>query len=154
MRLVVKTLAWWVVLAVGWTATLPVLAGQEVLAGIVGALVAAIVAAAAGRLVGGDWRPDHRWLLWTARLVPAVLADTVRLLLRAVPRLLRDRRWDGELRRARHVVGEPAPRASARRALGTLAMSAAPGSLVVDWPSARRLWSTRWSGMGAAWRAR
>jgi multisubunit Na+/H+ antiporter MnhE subunit len=133
MRRTAEVAAWWVVLTFVWVASLSAATAPDVLAGAVCGLLCAVLAVAARRAIGQAWRPVPRWAAWLGPLLLAVPADTARLLIRVLPRLVRDRRSAGSLRRIRPPAGEEAA-AGFRRAWGTLALSATPGSFVVDWP--------------------
>ncbi|WP_067177628.1 hypothetical protein [Microtetraspora niveoalba] len=134
MRPMGKAVAWWAALMAVWWATLSAPATAELVTGAACALACVAVAMAVPRLLGQSWRPAPRWAAWLGPLALAVPADTARLLAVTVPRLLRDREWSGSLRRLPPPPGEPEPTARARRALGTAAVSASPGAVVVDWP--------------------
>ncbi|MFI6452723.1 hypothetical protein ACIBF6_14310 [Streptosporangium amethystogenes] len=152
MRATTKVFLWWIALLMGWLATVPVVTIAELLAATGCGLVCAVVAVLVGRLAGLSWRLEPGWGAWLGPLAVAVVADTVRLPVRVVPHMLRDRDWDGRLLRlnpaqAGPETKEPAvtsdtgpdtetpARAAARRAVGTIALSAAPCGLVLDWPA-------------------
>jgi hypothetical protein len=139
MRRVVEGTCWFAVLSGAWVATLSGLSDRaDLLAGPVCAVPCAIVAVAARRAMGAAWRPRPRWAAWPALVPAAIGADTARLFGRALPRLLRDRRAGGVMRLADAPPSEDPARAAARRAMGTLIVSASPGTVVVDWPSDAR----------------
>ncbi|MEV4754236.1 hypothetical protein AB0J86_03855 [Micromonospora sp. NPDC049559] len=156
MRWVAETATWYAVLLLAWLAMLSSRAAEELVAGAVCALPTAVVAVAARRAIRRAWRPRPAWATWPLLLVPAVPADTARLLGRVLPGLLRTRAVGGRTRgaaggRTRGTAGrnrsagrtrgtatppgEPAARRDLRRAWGTIVLSATPGSVVLRWPA-------------------
>lgn len=117
-----------------WLSSLAALTTAEVTTGLAVSVGCALLAVAARRLLGQIWRPWAPWVRWLLPLIVAVPADTARLLLRVLPRLVRDRTRGGHLERVRPPVREEPSRAGFRRAWGTLLVSASPGTIVVDWP--------------------
>jgi multisubunit Na+/H+ antiporter MnhE subunit len=117
-----------------WVATLSARTVAELVTGAIAAVTCAVLAVAARRLLGQIWRPAARWAVWVFPVLVAVPADTARLLLRVLPRLVRDRAGAGRIERARPPVDEEPSRAGFRRAWGTLLLSATPGTVVLDWP--------------------
>lgn len=134
MRTLAEVAAWTVALTLAWIATLSTISAPELVAGAVSAVACAAVAVLARRAIGPAWRPEPRWAAWLLRLAAAIPADTVRLLARALPRLVRDRAGGGELRHLPPPPDEEPARAALRRAWGLIVLSASPGSVVVDWP--------------------
>lgn len=122
------------VLFVIWVGTVAVLTTAELVTGLVVAVACAVLAVGARRFLGQSWRPEARWARWLLPLVVAVPADAARLLLRVLPRLLRERTRGGRVARERPPAGEEPARAGFRRAWGTLLVSASPGTVVLDWP--------------------
>lgn len=121
-----EPLAWWLVLLAAWTATLGALSIAELTVGAAVAACGAAVAVAGRRALRQDWSVPLRWLRWLGPLALSVPADTARLALQ--------RPTSGRLRSLPVPAAEPESRAAARRALGTLVLSTAPGSYLVDWP--------------------
>jgi multisubunit Na+/H+ antiporter MnhE subunit len=117
-----------------WVATLSADTTAEVITGAIVAVTCAVLAVAARRLLGQIWRPVPRWVVWVFPVLAAVPADTARLLLRTLPRLIRDRTGGGQIERVRPPVHEEPSRAGFRRAWGTVLLSATPGTIVLDWP--------------------
>jgi hypothetical protein len=134
VRQIAEAAGWWAGLMLAWIATMSTISVPELTVGAGCALLCAVVAVVARRAIGQRWRADKRWLTWLGPLVLAVPADTARLLGRALPGLLRHRGSTGRLRRAEPPGGEDPERAAGRQAWGTLAVSATPGSVILDWP--------------------
>jgi hypothetical protein len=130
VRGVGEGVCWWALLVAVWWATLSAGTVQEFAVGAACAAVGAIAAVAVRRTVRPGWPPPWDALRLTARIPAAVVADTVRLFGSVLPSLVRDRSRDGGLRSASGGAG----RGVAYRAAATLAVSASPGSYVVDWP--------------------
>ncbi|GAA4216837.1 hypothetical protein GCM10022220_48050 [Actinocatenispora rupis] len=134
VRIVLEAGSWWVVLTAVWWATLSSAAPDDMAIGAGAAAVAAVLAVAARRIVGHHWpRAGLRWRV-LAYLFVALAADTVRLFVVCLPRLVADRSRDGRLARAAVSPGGGNP---SHRAAGTLLLSAAPLAYVVDWPDGR-----------------
>jgi hypothetical protein len=134
MRRVAELGGWWVGLTLAWVVTLSTVTTPDVLVGAVCALLCAVLAVVARRAIGQAWRPVPRWLTWLGPLALAVPADAARLFVRVLPRLVRDRGPAGRLRSFTPAPDEEVTRARFRQAWGTFAVSATPGSVVVDWP--------------------
>jgi hypothetical protein len=125
---------WWAVLTAAYTATLSVATGPELVGAAACAAVCALLAVAARRAARARWRPDRRWAGWLAPLAVSIAGDTARLFTRVLPRLLAGRPSGGKARTMAEP-GDVRARAAARRAFGTLVLSASPGSVVLDWPA-------------------
>ncbi|MEV8565516.1 hypothetical protein AB0436_07985 [Streptomyces sp. NPDC051322] len=127
----VEILWWWGVAVAIWLATLSSVTLWECVVAAACGLPCAVAARAGRRAVGGAWAPRLRWAAWALPWAGAVVADTARVLL--VPLRRRDRsRPLGELREIELPKGESREVAAARVALATMALSATPGSFVVD----------------------
>ena len=134
MRTLAEAVAWAVALLLAWVATLSTISAPEIVAGVVAALLGGGVAALARRVIGQAWRPTKDGVAWLPPLALAIPADTVRLLGRALPRLLRDRGAGGTVRELPPPPAEELAVAAFRQAWGLMVLSASPGSVVVDWP--------------------
>lgn len=134
MRWLRETLVWAVALLIAWITTLSTISAPEVVAGAVSAVLCGVAAAVARRMMGQAWRPEPRWLGWLPPLALAIPADTVRLLGRALPGLMRRRTAGGKIRELPPPPREEPARAAFREAWGLMVLSASPGSVVVDWP--------------------
>lgn len=125
-------LLWWWGVCVGvWLLTLSSVGAAELAVAALCGLPCA-VAGRAGRIaVGGTWHPRARWVWWPVPLAVVAVADAARVLL--VP-LRRPRRGEspGELAELHLPGGESPDTAATRRALAILAVSATPGTFVVD----------------------
>lgn len=117
-----------------YTVTLSVATGPELLGAVVCGGLCAMPAVTARRALGVAWRPDPRWGSWIRPLAAAVAGDTIRLFGRVLPGLVARRPGGAQIRELRPPADRGAARAAARRAVGTLALSASPGSVVLDWP--------------------
>lgn len=120
---------WWLLLFGLWLITLSSMSVAEAVTAAVVALLCAVVARAGRRASKVDWRPELAWLTWFA-MVPIVLCvDTVRLFAatatrgRNIPQRFEKLELPGDRSDAR---------ADARRAAAVLALSATPGSVVLD----------------------
>jgi multisubunit Na+/H+ antiporter MnhE subunit len=123
---------WWWGACVGiWLLTLSSVTPAELTVAIACGLPCALAARAARRAAGDAWLPRARWLAWLVLLPAAVLADTARLT-GLLAQAARGRADPGRLRDIRLPAAEPGPVALAHRALASLAISASPGTLVVD----------------------
>lgn len=131
VRLILEGLAWWVVLAAVWLATLSSLTATDLYVGAAVAAAGAVVAVLGRRAVRQSWSPSPRWLWQAGPTALRVVTGGARLVARCARRGGRDL---GGLSQWPAPPDEPAPRAAARRALTTLARSATPDSYVVDWP--------------------
>ncbi|MHB1594854.1 MAG: hypothetical protein ACYCO9_09895 [Streptosporangiaceae bacterium] len=130
-------IAWWWGAAVAiWALTLSSVSGPEVIAAAICGLPCALAARAGRKAAGGRWRPRARWAAWAGPLLVSVPADAARLLAVTVRRLVAGE-VPGELHRIRLPTGEPRDVCAARHALAVLAVSATPGTFVVDSNSER-----------------
>jgi hypothetical protein len=133
-RAAIEVAVWWAVLTVVYIATLSVVTGPELLGAAACAAACAVLAVAARRAARARWRPERRWTGWLAPLAVSIAADTVRLFALVLPRLFAGRPSGGKLRTMAQP-GDERARSAARRAFGTLVLSASPGSIVLDWPA-------------------
>lgn len=126
-----EVLWWWGACTGIWLLTLSSVTAPELTVAAACGLPCALAARAGRRAVGDMWRPRPAWLAWLAVLPASVAADSARL-----ARLLVQtggRPADpGRLRDIQLPGSEPGPVAAARRALGSLVISASPGTVVVD----------------------
>lgn len=124
-------LLWFVVLTGFYFALISSYDWPEIVVGLgsgaIGA-VAAVLTRTAQRL---HYRPALAWLRWLGRLPAAVLGDTVRLAVLLVGHVVARRPVRGTMREI-HFPADSTSRGSAHRAIGSLAISFAPGSYVVD----------------------
>ncbi len=127
--------SWWTGACVGlWLLTLSSVSWPDLVLAAACGLPCAVAARAGRRAAGGRWRPRLRWLAWLGPLAAAIPADLARLFLLA-SRPGAGGAGNGAPGRFGQITmprGEPVPVASARHALATLAISASPGSLVID----------------------
>lgn len=136
MAAVGEVLAWWAVLVGIWLTTLSSPSSSELGISVASGLACALVAVPVRRALRAKWHPQPSWVQWLLPLPAAVLADTVRLFVLAFrPRRTTgggDDPKDGELSEIRLPVDDDPHRAGIRRALASLALSATPGTYVVD----------------------
>jgi multisubunit Na+/H+ antiporter MnhE subunit len=128
---VAEVLCWWAASLGLWLLTLSSVSPPELTVAIVCGLPCALAARAGRRAIGDAWLPRPVWLGWLAALPASVAADSARLAA-LLPRAVRGRADPGRLRDVQLPEAGPGPVALARRALGTLAISASPATLVVD----------------------
>jgi hypothetical protein len=119
-----------VLLVVLWVSTLTTVNGVELVAATGCALVCVAVGLATRRALGIAQRPRWAWLRWLPHLPGAVVGDLGRLAVGIV----RARRDGTPLGTPRTLTlpDEHHARADARRALGTIAIGATPGSYVAE----------------------
>ena len=125
---------WWVVLIVGWLATVSSISGAEI---AIAALLAVPCALAArwGRRAGDDrWRLRSRWAGWLGRLPAAVVREAVGVVKLAAS----SSPARGQFRELRLPVEPDAAAQATRAGLSMLVISSAPGSLAVDSGGDRR----------------
>ena len=115
-----------------WVTTLSSVATSDMAAAAGSALLCALAAVAARRAVEGAWRPYLRWAGWLLRLPAAVVLDTFRVLGVAVRHFGHRSRSVGRIERIELPHDADRSRARARAALGTMTLSAAPGSFVFE----------------------
>lgn len=115
-----------------WVTTLSSIATSDMAAAAGSALLCALAAVATRRAVEGVWRPSMRWAGWLLRLPAAVLLDTFRVLGVAARHFGHRSRSVGRVERIELPHDADPSRARARAALGTMTLSAAPGSFVFE----------------------
>ena len=123
MRAVAEVSAWWPVLVLVWLATLNSFSFQELVTAAVLALPCAVAARTARRAAGVHWTFRPGWGRWLLAVPAAIAHDTVGVLLLAVKRSGDDS--------FRHVPMPEHPDGG-QEAAATAALSATPGSVVVD----------------------
>lgn len=116
---------WWVGGTLFWLATASTVTMSETLVAAAIALIAAVLARLARRAIPFDAKPRLAWLRWAALVPVSAVADAARL----VP-------WLGG-RQAEDIVEARLPASTDRaetglRAGGIVALSATPGTVVVD----------------------
>lgn len=134
MAAFLETTGWTVVAVMVWLTTLSAATLPEVCFALGAGVLCGSAASAGRRALGGAWRFRLRWLLWIFPLTGSILAETADLCRAAVigPRPGRMSEYE--------LPDDPVEILMGREALGTLAMSATPGSVVADCdPERRRL---------------
>jgi hypothetical protein len=118
---------WWVALTVGELMLVSAVDRYELLVAVLLGLAGAVVASLARTAQPSSWRIGLGWLVWLPLLPGRVLVDTAGVLLAAAR---------GESGSWREVLVADAEREDARgrgaRALGAIALSLSPGSVVLD----------------------
>lgn len=127
----VEVLAWWPLLFGLWLLTLSSMSVAESVTAAIAALLCAVIARAGRRASRVRWRPRPAWVRWFALVPAAVCADTVRVF-GVAARMVFGRPAPQRWRRIELPAERSIARADARRAAAVLALSAAPGSFVVD----------------------
>ena len=127
-RRALEVLLWAVLLTGIWVSTLTTVDGPELVAAGVCALAAGVLGTATRTTLGATLRPRPGWLRWLVLLPVAVVADLGRLTV-AVVAALRHGRGLG-VPRTLALPDEPGIRARTRQALGSVAVSATPGTYV------------------------
>ncbi len=94
-------------------------------------LLCGLLAASGRRLAGGRWHPQPRWAAWLITLPVTVIAETLGVW-RAAGRAALDPARSGRERLSQLPTSEPDNVAAARCGLATLALSASPGSYVIN----------------------
>lgn len=130
VRFAVEVAAWWALMVGVWDLTLSGTTLPDISAAIAAGLIAAIAAVVTRRMLGGQWLPRPRWLLWLPVVVLNLFADTARIFVLAV-RTLRRRDVEGELGVVQLKLSTPAD-ADIHRALATFAVTSTPGSVIYD----------------------
>jgi multisubunit Na+/H+ antiporter MnhE subunit len=127
---VLEIAAWWALMVGVWDLTLAGTTLPDILAAIGAGFVSAVGAHVARRLIGGNWAPSPRWLLWLPVIVVNAVADTARAFTLAARHVVR--------RDVDATFGDvPLRRRSDRdadihRGLATLAITSTPGSVIYD----------------------
>lgn len=124
--------AWWWAVSCGvWLLTLSSISAAELIVALSCGLPCGFAARATRRSLGGEWRLRPRWSLWVGPLVVAVLADSARLVATSLRSVARTGQA-GQLTAVSLPPGEPEHVFAGREAVGTVALSATPGTFVVD----------------------
>jgi multisubunit Na+/H+ antiporter MnhE subunit len=126
----VEIAGWWAFLVVVWIATLNTFSIQEVVTAAVLAVPCAFAARAARHAAGLRWTVAPRWGRWLLALPMAIAHDTVAVLRLAMRR--RPREEDDEFRVLTLPTERDDGRRTGREAVTTAALSATPGSVVVN----------------------
>lgn len=129
---VAEVVVWWGLLVGVWVLTLSSAPPMELYIAAASALPCAVMAPIARRAIETAWRPDPRWLRWLAVLPVSVVVDTAALFGRTLARRLTGRPFEGELKPVPLRAHRDPLRSGAHRALATVALSATPGSFVID----------------------
>jgi hypothetical protein len=119
---------WWAVTGGIWLVTLTAWTSVEVAVAAVSTLPCAVLARLARRANGGHWRLRTGWLDWAVTVLRELPGQTVQVWMYAVVPARRRRSTIGAL----SLPAEPAPAASARRAVGLLALATTPATVVLD----------------------
>lgn len=130
MRTVIEGASWFLAGVVVWLATVSSITIPEVLIAVLTSAAAAPFAVLARRQMGLRVRPSAAWVRWALIVPVAAAADSVRLvawLMHGAPD-----GPEGEAIVTRHTPAGERPAAVGSRAGATCAISATPGSLVVD----------------------
>lgn len=117
-------IAWWVLLALVWVASLTTLSWQELAAAAIAAGLCVLVADRARRVLAGRCRLRAAWLRGLRALPRAVLTETL-LVWRTAARRTRSPGGSREVR-----LGHE--RSQSRQASAVLLLGAAPATVVVD----------------------
>jgi multisubunit Na+/H+ antiporter MnhE subunit len=132
MRLLAAEVVFWWAACVGlWLLTLSSVSLSEALIATGCALPCAVLAVVARRAVEGSWPVQPRWVRWLLPLPVAVVADTARVLARGAGVLL-GRTPTGGAHTVQLHRDQPAGRWRTRQALGTVLVTATPGTVVLD----------------------
>lgn len=122
----VETVCWSAVACAVWLATLSSVTVPELGIALAASIPCGLLARASRRALGGSWRFRARWCLWLLPVTASLFAELVALF-----RLSAMRPHQGALRTI-DLPDEAAETAAGREALGILALSSTPGSVVAD----------------------
>lgn len=122
----VEVVAWTAVACGVWLATLSSVTPAELCVAIVAGVPCGVLARSGRRALGASWRFRSRWVRWVLPVTGSLVAETVALVRRSAKGPGRGRL------EAVALPAEPVEVASGREALGTLALCAAPGTVVAD----------------------
>lgn len=126
MGRLLEGVAWAAVCLAVWLLTLSSVTSQDLLVASLSAVVCG-VAAVGGRIaVGGRWTVRRGWLRWPLKLVVSAPVETVQTIWAAA------RRRPGKRTTVRLPEREPKYVSASRRGIGTVLLSASPGSYVID----------------------
>ncbi|MBN9110853.1 MAG: hypothetical protein J0I34_18985 [Pseudonocardia sp.] len=120
---VAETAIWWVLLAALWLLVAPTPSPPEIVLAAVAAVPCAVAATVTRRVLAAGWRVERRWWRRVAPLVVGAVRETAALLGRA-PRAV--------VTRVDLDRGRDAATRAGREAAATIALSATPGSVVLD----------------------
>ena len=127
LAFLLEGLFWWAACAGLWVLTLSTVPLPELLLGLVIAVPCASMAVAGRRAAGNAWKVEPGWLKAVALLPLAIVTDSIRVLVTALP----GRRRPGAFTTKRIAGGAgEEPIHNGRRALATWLTSATPGSIV------------------------
>ena len=130
---VAAALASWEATCTGlWLLTLSSLNLPELVTALAAAVPCVVLAVTARRAVGGSWAPRPRWTAWLLPLPAAVLADTGRVLARAVGALAGRRIPLGGFTEVQLPRDRPQARWRARQVIAAGLVTTTPGTVVVD----------------------
>lgn len=123
----IEIVVWWVALTALELMLISAVDRYELLAAVLLALVCAVVASLARTAQPSSWRLRLDWLGWLPLLPVRIVLDTVAVLLAAA-------KGEKGTWRTTPVAGAKGDDAGARgaRAVGAMALSLSPGSVVVD----------------------
>ena len=123
---------WWVALWLVWLLLVDTFQVEEVVAGMVGAAVAATVATAVREQGYMSFFPRGRWLLEVPALAGRVIADSGVLAAALWRHVVRGQPVHGSMVRVPFDHGGLGGRDAARRALVNVGVSLTPNSFVID----------------------
>ncbi len=125
-------LAWWAGSMLLWLLLTSTVNPSEAIVGAGASAIAATVAEVLRRTSPIGFRPDPRWFLMARRIPAAIVTDTWTVARALVLHVLGIRRVRGTLRAVPFEHGpEGDPRADARRALATIAVTSTPNTFVI-----------------------
>ncbi|GAA4139625.1 hypothetical protein [Leifsonia shinshuensis] len=130
MRAFIEAACWFVAGMVFWMATVSAITLAETIVAVCTSVVLSVFAVVARRAMGLRFRPSAAWLRW-ALLVPVAAAADLGRLFAWIARGARDPVEADAIER-RHVPAGDAPEAVGHRAAAIIAVSATPGSCVID----------------------
>lgn len=130
MRAVIEGASWFLAGVIVWLATVASIAIPEVLIAVLTSAAVAPFAVLARRQMGLHVRPSADWVRWALIVPVAAVADTARLVAWMLGRAADAP--EAEAIVARHAPAGEHAAAVGWRAGATCAISATPGSLVVD----------------------
>jgi hypothetical protein len=126
MRWLIEAVCWAAVCVGIWLLTLSVITGQEIIVACAAAALCGAAAVGGRRVVGGHWAFRPGWLGWLVKLPVSAVIEAAQVLWSA----LRGR--GGEEVTVQLPEDESEQVSASRRGFGAVALSASPGSYVVD----------------------
>ena len=132
MRRVLSLVVWWALLVLLWLAYVGTLAGTEVVAGLVAALIAAVALEAVRTQGLLHFRTDRVWLVRAWKAPAQIVYDFVLLTWLLARALARRRRVAGEFLSVPFPAGDARAQYAWRRAWVTTLGTMSPNVLVVD----------------------